>query len=167
MLCEECHQNPATVVITVLSENGSTTRHLCKACMEKMESSIAQGDMSSFLSALLNLLAQTPKEDSVHCDVCGLSYEEFQNTGKLGCAHCYEVFAEQLKPLLQRVHGRTQHAGHVPPNREEENRLQHCILELKSRMDHAVQDENFEEAATLRDQIRALTAPQSTEVKPQ
>ena len=135
--------------------------------MEKMESSIAQGDMSSFLSALLNLLAQTPREDSVHCDVCGLTYEEFQNTGKLGCAHCYKVFSEQLSPLLQRVHGRTQHAGRVPANREEENRLQHSILELKIKMDHAVQEENFEEAAALRDQIHALTKPQSTEVKPQ
>ena len=167
MLCEECRQNPATVVITVLTGQETTTRHLCQDCVEKIENSIAQGDVSSFLSSLLSILSRQPKEETLRCSACGLTYEDFQTSGKLGCAQCYQDFSKQLAPLLQRVHGRTQHAGRVPTNREAETRLQHSILELKDKMDHAVQEENFEEAAALRDQIRALTEPQSTEVKPQ
>ena len=111
MLCEECQKNPATVMITVLSGNETTIRHLCQECVEKMEVSIAKGDVSTFLSSLLNILSREPKQAALHCDACGLTYAEFQSSGKLGCAHCYDVFSDQLKPLLLRVHGRSQHAN--------------------------------------------------------
>lgn len=165
MLCEECNQNQATVVVTVMTGNGTTTRHLCKECVEKMESSIAKGDMSSFLSSLLNLLSKETKEETLKCDACGLTYDEFLKTGKLGCTQCYKVFAEQLKPLLLRVHGRNQHAGRVPENRREERELEQQILVLKTRMEEAVTAENFEEAATLRDEIKALAEQQKVRAK--
>ena len=167
MLCEECHKNPATVVITVLAGNETTTRHLCPECMEKMEKSIATGDMSSFLSALLSVLSREPREEALRCSACGLSYAEFQNTGKLGCAHCYVDFAKQLKPLLVRVHGRSQHAGRVPRSREDQRKLEQCLSALRTRMEQAVNAENFEEAASLRDEIRALVEKQQAEVHPQ
>lgn len=168
MQCEECHQNPATVLITVWSGNGTTVRHLCQACVEKMETSFAKGDMSTFLSSLLSLLSRTPsQEETLRCSVCGLTYEEFQNTGKLGCAKCYEAFSEHLKPLLLRVHGRSQHAGRVPAAQKELCTLEQSILALKDRMEQAVSVENFEEAATLRDEIRALLDKQNAEVNPQ
>lgn len=167
MLCEECKKNQATVVITVMTGNDTTTRHLCQECVSKMENSIANGDMSSFLSSLLSILSREPKEDTLQCDVCGLTYEEFQNSGKLGCAQCYTVFSEQLKPLLLRVHGRSQHAGRVPKGHELERALEQNILQLKCRMEEAVTAENFEEAALLRDEIRALVEKQQAEVRPQ
>lgn len=167
MLCEECNQNPASVVITVMSGNGTTTRHLCKSCMEKMESSFAKGELSSFLSSILSLLSHEPKqEESLTCDQCGLTYSEFLRSGKLGCTHCYTAFAEQLKPMLLRVHGRNQHAGRVPENRKHERELEQCISQLKSRMDDAVAREDFEQAATLRDEIRVLTDQKDAEVNP-
>ncbi len=168
MLCEECKKNPATVVITVLSGNGTTVRHLCQECVEKMETSIAKGELSSFLSSLLNILSKEPKkEETLRCDACGLTYEEFQNTGRLGCAECYKVFAGQLKPLLLRVHGRSQHAGRVPADREQERAFELNISKLKERMDKAVIEENFEAAAALRDEIKALTEKQKAEAKAQ
>ena len=167
MLCEECHQNPATVSITVMTGEGTATRHLCQECVEKMENSFAQGDMSGFLSSLLNILSKQPQEESPRCEVCGLTYEEFQNAGKLGCANCYKAFSEQLKPLLLRVHGRSQHAGRVPKGSEQARALEQNLLALKARMDQAVQMENFEEAAALRDEIRTLTDKQKAEVHPQ
>jgi len=136
--------------------------------MEKMEKSIAKGELSSFLSSLLSLLSKEPKqEETLRCDACGLTYEEFLRTGKLGCAECYKVFAEQLKPLLLRVHGRSQHAGRVPADRQQERALQLCIADLKARMDKAVEIENFEEAAAIRDEIKTLTEQQNAEAKAQ
>lgn len=164
MLCEECQKNPATVMITVLSGGESTTRHLCQECVSKMEVSIEKGDMNSFLSSLLSILSHQSKEETLHCEACGLTYEEFQNTGKLGCANCYQTFAEQLKPLLLRVHGRSQHAGRVPQSHIQERKLAQCISDLRARMEQAVSLENFEEAATIRDEMRALLDKQSTEV---
>ncbi len=167
MLCEECNKNPATVVITVMSGGATTTRHLCKECMAKMENSIAKGDMSSFLASLSSILSKQPRETTLTCDACGLTYEEFLRTGKLGCTRCYQVFSEQLKPLLLRVHGRNQHAGRVPPGREKERELEQCLSGLRAQMDKAVNDENFEQAAVLRDEIKALCDKQNAEAKPQ
>lgn len=166
MLCEDCGKNQASVVITVTTGGQSTTRHLCAACMEKMKQSFTQGDVQSFLSSLLQLLNNEPAAPSLSCSGCGLSYAEFQHTGKLGCAQCYRDFAEELRPLLLRIHGRSQHAGRVPPSREKARELEQCVDELRGKMDKAVAEENFEMAARLRDEIRAITERRQTEGQP-
>ena len=161
MLCEECGKNPATLSITVTTGSGVTTRHLCPECVKKMELNLVKGDVQSFLSSVLSVLGSEKKKDhpAIVCEDCGLSYSEFEKTGRLGCAQCYTHFAEYLKPSLQKIHGRTQHAGRHPktfipdPQREleiKQNRLRRL-------MDEAVACENFEEAARLRDELRSLT----------
>jgi protein arginine kinase activator len=86
-----------------------------------------------------------------------MTYEEFQKTGKLGCAHCYEEFRDQLKPLLLRIHGRSQHAGRMPALNAKDQEKKELIATLRARMEQAVSEENFEEAAQLRDRLRQLT----------
>lgn len=167
MFCEDCKKNPATVVITVTAGGEITTRHLCQDCMKKMENSFANGDVTSFLSSLLSLMSEEPKIPQLTCSACGLTYREFQQTGKLGCAQCYQVFSQELRPLLQRIHGRSQHAGRTPtgniqsPSHEDVS-VQEPVSSskrmdiLRHRMEEAISAENFEEAARLRDKIRAL-----------
>lgn len=161
MLCEECGKNPATVSITVTTGNGTKTRRLCPECMKKMEFSLVKGDIQSFLSSVLSVLGNEKKSEqpSIVCSSCGLSFAEYEHTGRLGCAQCYRDFAQQLKPSLQKIHGRTQHAGRRPkafvPDPQDE--LNQRMSELRRQMDEAVAAENFEEAARLRDELRALT----------
>ncbi len=164
MLCEECGKNQATVSITVTTGNGTNTRRLCPECMKKMEFNLVKGDIQSFLSSVLSVLGSEKKTEkpSIVCSACGLSFAEYEHTGRLGCAQCYRDFAEQLKPSLQKIHGRTQHAGRKPksyvpdPQQERSQR----ISELRKQMDDAVAAENFEEAARLRDELRALSEQQ-------
>ena len=165
MLCEECGQNPASVVITVLVNGETATRHLCKGCVSKIQNSIQQGDIQSFLSSLMSSISQAEKVPQLTCSKCHLTYEEFQKTGKLGCAHCYEDFREQLKPLLLRIHGRSQHAGRMPTLNAQAQEKKKMIASLRSRMDQAVAAENFEEAAVLRDQLRQLVITAEEECK--
>jgi len=162
MLCEECRKNEATVSITVKTGKGTTTRRLCQECMKKMESSLAKGDIQSFLSSILSVLTPEKKESSVPsptCPGCGQSYAEFEHTGRLGCAQCYRAFSEQLRPLLQRIHGRAQHAGRKPAayTPDPDELLNTRILQLRQKMDEAVAEENFEDAAKYRDELRSLT----------
>lgn len=170
MLCEECGKNQATVSITVTTGNGVGVRRLCPECMKKMELSLAKGDIHSFLSSILSILSNEKKDDQPGpvCSSCGLSYAEFEHTGRLGCAQCYRDFSAQLKPMLQKIHGRTQHAGRRPaafvPDPKDE--LNAKILKLRQLMDEAVADENFEDAAKYRDELRALSQ-QSQEVDAQ
>lgn len=164
MLCEECGKKQATVSITVTTGNGTNTRRLCPDCMKKMEFNLVKGDIQSFLSSVLSVLGNEKKAEqpSIVCSSCGLSFSEFEHTGRLGCAQCYRDFSNQLKPSLQKIHGRTQHAGRKPkafvPDPQDE--LQQRLNELRKQMDEAVADENFEEAARLRDELRALSEAQ-------
>ena len=164
MLCEECGKNQATVSITVTTGNRTNTRRLCPECMKKMEFNLVKGDIQSFLSSVLSVLGSEQKNEqpSMVCSACGLSYAEFEHTGRLGCAQCYRDFANQLKPSLQKIHGRTQHAGRKPktfiPDPQDE--LNQRISDLRKQMDEAVAAENFEEAARLRDELRALNETQ-------
>ena len=163
MLCEECGKNNATVSITVTTGAGVKTRRLCQECMKKMESSLAKGDIQAFLSSILSVLHSEQKKEteavSPSCSGCGLTYAEFEHTGRLGCAQCYRDFAQQLQPLLKRIHGRAQHAGRQPAAYEPDPAcmLDAQIMELMQKMDDAVAVENFEDAAKYRDELRALT----------
>lgn len=161
MLCEECGKNQATVSLTVTAGGEIRTRHLCPECMKAMELHLAGGDIHGFLSSVLSVLghAQKSEENTPVCSGCGLSYADFERTGRLGCAQCYRDFSDRLQPLLQRIHGRAQHAGRKPSSFEQspEAALAERLSALRQKMDEAVASENFEDAAKYRDELRALT----------
>lgn len=171
MLCEECQKNEAAFSVTITSGGETTTRHLCGECMQKMEVSLTGGDISGFLSSLLSILSQSAEEtdDSPVCSGCGMHYSAFELTGRLGCAQCYHDFAEQLRPVLQRIHGNIQHEGRKPAHWE--NTPEQPVLspteqkreELRQKMEEAVADENFEDAAKYRDELRTLEAQEASE----
>ncbi len=158
MLCEECQKNEATVSITVTVGSEVKTRRLCPECMKRMEQSLTKGDVQGFLSAILSMMGASSAEE-LTCGGCGLKYSEFEKTGRLGCAQCYQDFSERLDPLLQRIHGRNQHAGRRPNGaelpKEDENAI--LLAELRRKMEEAVANENFEDAAKYRDEIRSLS----------
>ena len=150
MLCEECGERQAEVVMT----GESTSRHLCRECLKKYQT----GDLQSVLAAVLSAMAEKKQVPEITCPRCGETYAEFQKTGMLGCAECYAAFRRELTPLITRVQGRTQHAGRRPPVSEEEQARQTRMEALRAQMEAAVAEENFEEAARLRDELRAIAA---------
>ena len=85
----------------------------------------------------------------------GLTYEEFRRVGRLGCGTCYETFASQLRPLLRRIHGSADHTGGVPSALEGDHFRLRAIRKLKDELTRAVQAEDYERAAELRDTIRS------------
>lgn len=162
MLCEECGKNPVTIHYTQVQNGIATQMHLCAACMAKMQK--GSDTMSSLISSLLSGIAgqqeERERQDELRCPSCGMAYKRFRETGLLGCADCYKAFAQQLAPILGRIHGRRQHVGHVPPAQRARVSAEQELERLRREMDEAVAREAFEQAAQLRDQIRALTARQ-------
>lgn len=171
MLCDECGKNPAIFSVTIASGGGVSNRHLCADCMKKMESSLTQGNIHSFLSSIMSMLSPAQSESNqLKCAHCGLNYSDFERTGRLGCAGCYQSFQNELSPMLQRIHGSSQHVGRTPAHlqqTEPEVQPEEHILtqqelnakrmeELRQKMDEAVAVENFEAAAQYRDELRAL-----------
>ena len=160
MLCEECQVNEACYTISVMMGGQVTQRHLCADCMAKMNMSIATGNVKHLLSAILTAItgaeapaADEPREDVI-CERCQTTLSQFTKSGRLGCPACYKAFQEQLTPMLQQIHGRVQHAGRKPLNTEAAQRQRFRHEELMRQMEQAVAD--FETAAMLRDQLRAL-----------
>ena len=96
--------------------------------------------------------------EQVVCPRCHLTLSEFTRTGHLGCPKCYEAFREQLQPMLLQIHGRVQHAGRRPLATAEDQRKRTAAETLQRQMEQAVALEDFETAAQLRDQLRALSA---------
>lgn len=174
MLCEECQKNEAAFSVTITSGGETTTRHLCGECMQKMELSLTGGDISGFLSSILSILSQSAEEndDSPVCSGCGMHYSAFERTGRLGCAQCYHDFADQLRPVLQRIHGNIQHEGRKPARFEEApaqpqfSPLEQKREEIRLKMEEAVACENFEDAAKYRDELRALAGQEAANVSP-
>lgn len=159
MLCEECGDNEAILHLTKIVENEMHTLHLCEGCAAAK--GLEPGATESNLP-LADFLAQVGKGGGEGtaigpCPYCGLSQDDFKKTGRLGCPQCYVTFETNLKSLLRRLHGNTQHVGKVylppdPGRADQEERL----AGLRRKLDRAVEREDFERAAQLRDMIRTL-----------
>lgn len=155
MRCEQCGERPATVHVTRVVNGEVSSRHLCERCARD------QGEFESFFDPKLGLpelfagLLQPVRPRRAACPRCGLRYEEFARTGLLGCAECYDAFAAELEPVLRRVHGSSRHGGKAPRRGRRMDAAAE-LKELRRQLELAVREERYEDAARLRDRIRAL-----------
>ena len=97
-----------------------------------------------------------PTKHSLRCPQCGMTYNQFNRSGKFGCDHCYDTFSDQIKPLVKRLQGSLAYVGRVPSRGNGVFRTKYQIKRLRQELDQAIRAENFEAAVTLRDQIRTL-----------
>jgi len=159
MQCDICGKKEATVHLTEIVNDRVTKLHLCEDCAKdkgtEMEEHFGLGDL---LAGLTDLGSTVEPEilGTVKCASCGFTYQDFKKVGRLGCGECYEAFKSRLGPLLKRIHGADRHVGKVPIMVGKTVKDTKTLQELKSKMDKAIQEENFEEAARLRDMIRGL-----------
>lgn len=159
MLCDNCKANESIFHYTKIVENQVVHVHLCESCAAEQGLEPA-GTPGNF--PLTDFLAQVGKggiesAGMAPCAYCGLRLEDFKKTGRLGCSHCYVSFEPNLKSLLRRLHGNTRHVGKVylppdPTQAEQQERL----AGLRRKLDKAVESEDFERAAQIRDMIRTL-----------
>ena len=153
MLCEECGIREAQVTVTTVVNGEKNQLRLCRECVKKYQPG---GDMSGLLAAILSSMAKAHAANDKVCSHCGMSLAEFRKGGVLGCAGCYEDFREELKPVLTKIQGRSQHAGRRPRGSEAQEARLSRIRDLRAEMEKAVREERYEDAAVLRDRIRAL-----------
>ncbi len=163
MLCDICAKDQATVHLTEIIDDKMTELHLCEECAQKkgaqMESHFGLADLLAGLADMGTpfTASKTKKEERIKCQRCGLTYDDFKKVGRLGCGDCYTAFREALFPLLKRIHGSTQHYGKTPTKKAERIvKVKNELQELKERLQKAIQMEEFEEAAKLRDKIRDI-----------
>ncbi|WP_286765109.1 MULTISPECIES: UvrB/UvrC motif-containing protein, partial [Rhodopirellula] len=162
MKCQYCDK-PATFHITELTEpDGPQVLHLCEQHARNVLQKGEPTPVSSVAGALAKQLqlGQTKEElrklDQKECPVCGITFFEFRNSGRLGCPLDYDHFEADLKPLLINIHDSLEHTGKRPTRAAATADSQADLIRLRKEMEAAVEREEYERASELRDQINAI-----------
>lgn len=160
MLCDHCGERDAAVHLTTIVNNEVKQQHLCERCAAErgVETtvSVPKHPLGDFLHAVQQQLA-TPTTENGRCTFCGATMNDFRSTGRWGCARCYTTFEVSMRELLRRVHGNSRHGGRTYQAPQPELDERATILgELKARLRRAIEGEQFELAADLRDRIRVM-----------
>jgi len=161
MKCEICRATVATVHLTEISNNMKKEVHLCESCAQEKGVAIHSQVKNLSLPEFFGQLTEAPspgtsEQKPERCTICGIDYQEFRATGKFGCASDYSVFRRELDYLLDKVHGATQHRGKMLARRSGESTKNAMIEDLKRELRDAVESEEYEQAANIRDRIHML-----------
>ena len=169
--CQLCPAGDATVHLTELHVDGTRAEvHLCRACVARLELHLDAAPPS--VASLLEQRAKVPEPAPVVvCPACGLEFSAYAQSNLFGCAVCYDTFAGEIDGLAQRYHGTSQHVGRSPaaphaddapqktaPKRSRAPSRATTRRTLQTQLAEAVNNEQFERAAALRDQLSALDA---------
>jgi protein arginine kinase activator len=154
--CSRCSK-PATLHITELHSGNVQELHLCESCAQQyLNQEQEESTDSSEETADKDANSSLEELDQLVCPNCGITFREFRSQGRLGCPHDYVVFAKELRPLLENIHGATQHTGKLPKRAPHASQMQHALIKLRSDLRAAVDEEDYERAAGIRDKIHSL-----------
>ena len=157
MKCDKC-KKPATVHLTEIIKSEKIEKHLCEHCAAEEGVKVSQHvPINELLTNFVMAHAGAGELASLKCSECGMSFTEFRQNGLLGCPQDYELFEEQLVPLLERAHGgASHHLGKVPARAGASQQTQVELLRLRRQLKQSVEKEEYEKAAALRDRIKKL-----------
>ena len=161
MVCDLCGKNQATVHLTEIIDDQMTELHLCEECARQksvqMEQQFGLADLLAGLAEFAGKAAEEKEAvEKTKCSNCELTYDDFKKVGRLGCSECYTSFRKYLLPLLKKIHGSSRHLGKLPKVKAATAKKVSELDELRRRLQIAIEREEFEEAANIRDQIKEL-----------
>ncbi len=167
MQCEMCKEREATVHLTQVVGSEVKKVNLCEGCAAKsgldIKGTISITDLLMGLSGGGKAPAgggKPPREEAPEaertCPRCHMRRADFRKTSRLGCADCYAAFAPELAPMLHNMHRAHQHTGKIPARESQSIQASAELAALQKALEKAIAEEQFEEAARLRDRIAAL-----------
>ncbi len=168
--CRRCAK-PATLHITEIRDGHAAAIHLCDTCareyLEKTPEPTSTAGATDLASKLEELMAESGDSPAA-CPNCGITFNEFRESGRFGCANDYTEFLTELLPLLENIHEDSRHVGKKPRSTMVGTAEQSRLIQLRNEQRQAIELEDYEAAARLRDEITALEATlrAPTEEKP-
>ena len=159
MLCERCKNNEAVYNITKIVYNKKVDLHICEQCARELgeiSSPLSFQNIISELMGYTNKPQEVKKHYDLRCSNCGTYYSEFKEGGLLGCSECYHSFGDSLDPVLKRVQGSVKHVGKIPRSRGKARIDESWFDGLQIRLQKAVEKEEYEVAAKIRDEIKKM-----------
>ena len=163
MLCQKCQKNPANVQMEQVINGVKSTHFLCQDCAGMMSAVSLDDVVKGLLSSLINLNVN-PAAGAVSpgalfatkCSFCGLRFDQFTDSGKFGCGHCYGSFRNEIQSVLKNMSGTSRHTGKIPHKSGVELKMKRDLENLRGLLKSAVESEEFEEAAKIRDRIKDM-----------
>lgn len=157
MKCHQCSK-AATLHITEIVKGTAQELHLCEECARQYLESGGppHAEAPAGESADSSSDAAFEEVDQLTCPSCDLSFREFRSQGRLGCAHCYTAFHDELLPLLENIHGEKSHKGKSLRRASGSDLLQFELIKLRNELKQAVDHELYEDAARIRDRIQEI-----------
>lgn len=158
MKCELCDAK-ATVYYSQLIDGQMKKICLCESCAEN------KGIMDPSAFSMVDIILNKEPQQAVvapvamtlgSCDQCGFTLADFKKVGRLGCSHCYTVFRGEVESMLEKMHRGTKHVGKVPEGMMDALEKKQRLETLKQKLEQAIADEHYEEAAKLRDEIQEI-----------
>jgi protein arginine kinase activator len=161
LMCQVCGKRPAKIHYTEIVNHSVVTKDLCLECADDKGIDVMTAGGSGLGDLVAGVWdsaveAQAEKIGKVICPVCGYAYSDFKKMGRFGCPDCYEAFESQLAVLLRQIHGSTQHRGKSPVQLGPMAMIRRELADLKEELSVAVQREDFERAAVIRDRIKEI-----------
>lgn len=168
MLCQHCKKNEATTVVKTMINGEYAEYRLCHECAHELGYDSMFPDLTSDFGGLLSSFfsnALPAISGAAHCNTCGSTLNDIKRTGKVGCADCYDTFFSELMPTIRNIHGNTEHKGKRPnvieytvneDKKDQTESAEDKIAALRAELKKAIENENFERAAQLRDEIKEL-----------
>jgi protein arginine kinase activator len=154
--CDLCGKGNATVKVSRLDKEGKVTEiSICTDCARQRGFTEVEKLKANNAEIITELKSRIDEGDSkLVCSNCGLSYAEFKRQGRLNCAECYVSFHDQLVPLIRRIHDAVQHVGRTASGGRKQAQMKMNAQKLREALSGAIQDEDYEKAAALRDQLK-------------
>lgn len=169
MKCQKCSKT-ATYHITDVDNGKWTEFHYCEEHARQFLDPSEETSSLPVSNLAKDLVAASTSpealQDDNECPVCGMTLPEFRKTGRLGCAHDYDVFRDELMPLLENIHEQTRHIGKRPRRAPRSSEQQLHLVKLRNDLKKAISTEDYEKAAQLRDQIKEIETEFSTRQVP-
>ena len=167
MLCDICKKNNATILITKIVNGEKKELNVCEYCAKEKTDFFFGEDLDfinkfsfqNILSDIMDYVNENKKEDiikTIVCNNCGTTLEEFKKTGLLGCDNCYNEFSSNIESIAKRLQGSIEHKGKIPLREGKMLVREKHLTKLKFEMQKVIEEENFERAAEIRDEIKRI-----------
>ena len=158
MMCDKCKKHPATTHIKTVVNGRLSEINLCSFCAaEEGYGSFGKLSLANMLASMFGESIEGGKTKKERCNCCQSTFADIVESGRVGCSECYTLFRKELMPSLNRLHGKVKHVGQVPEEKEtEKETISNQVETLRESLKKAIDAEEYEKAAKIRDEIRAL-----------
>lgn len=161
MICDICKQNEALISVEQISDGVKKNMYLCNECAAKFgfaafSENIDISVKNIFRKYEFNKQLEQQQQTSPVCPHCGQKLFDIRFKHKIGCANCFMTFQNEIAEILKQKKKDLQYTGAIQKAKVIGFEEKITAAGLKQALQKAIEAEEYERAALLRDELKAL-----------